>query len=133
MAVRRRNLNGITQSQIIELIKFSRRIAHAVAFIDAEENGLAGFEQHLSYFLVGRRHAVTNIRHQNGDIRSINGDLCLPAHLHQNDIIGRRLNTAGIDQHKLLAAPFAFGINAVTRNARGVLHNGQTLADEFIE
>ena len=51
----------------------------------------------------------------------------------QNALGGLGLDAAGIHQQKLVAAPLAVGEDAVAGDARGILHDGQTLAAELIE
>ena len=59
--------------------------------------------------------------------------LCLEFHLGENDVVGLRLNTAGVNEGQLSAAPLALAVDAVTGDAGGVLHNGAALADELVE
>ena len=63
----------------------------------------------------------------------VDGDFRLIFHLAEDDIIGLRLDTAGIDEDHGAAVPFDFVIDAVTGNAGRILHDGDALARNFVE
>ena len=89
--------------------------------------------QHVGYFLVGGGQAVADIHHHDDAVSGVNGDLCLLTHVGQNTLGRLGLDAAGVHQHELVAAPLAVCKNAVAGNARGILHDGQALAAEFVE
>ena len=80
--------------------------------------------------------AVTPVRmshDQHDDVGVVNGDLRLAAHELQDFVVVPRLDAAGVHDGELPAVPVAVGVEPVTGDARGVLHDGQALACQFIE
>ena len=89
--------------------------------------------QHMGHVLVGSGQAIADIHHHDDAVGGVDGDLGLLAHMGQNALGGLRLDAAGVHQQELVAAPLAVGEDAVAGDARGILHDGQTLAAELIE
>ena len=89
--------------------------------------------QHVGHFLVGGGQAVADIHHHDDAVSGVNGDLCLLTHVGQNALGRLGLDAAGVHQHELVAVPLAVGKNAVTGNARRVLHNGKALTAQLVE
>ena len=133
MTMNRGNGNGITQTQVVELIVFRRNIADGIHLVDTEHHRLAALEQHGGHFLVVGSDAGAQVGDQYDDISALNGELGLAAHLGEDHIIGIGFDTAGIHQHDLLAPPFAGGVDAVPGHAGGILYNGKTLAHQLVE
>jgi len=133
MAMDRRNRNRLTQSQVIEFIEFRRRISDTITFINAQNNRLAALLQHCSDFLIGCGNTGLHINHQNGHFCAFDCKLCLTAHLRKDNIIRVWFDTAGINQHNFMVAPFTGRIDSVTGNARSIFHDGKTLTDQLIK
>ena len=87
----------------------------------------------MGHVLVGGGQAVAHVHHHDDAVGGVDGDLGLLAHVGQNALGGLGLDAAGIHQQELVAAPLAVGEDAVAGDARGILHDGQTLAAELIE
>ena len=92
-----------------------------------------GSQQHIRDLLIGSRQAGLHIRQENDDVRVLNGDLRLLAHERQDLIVRARFDTAGVHQTEFAAAPLALAIDAVARDARRILDDGEPLADELIK
>ena len=107
MSVQGGHRNRLSQTEVVKFVKFRWWFAHSVAFVDAQYNRLAALLQHCSDLLIGGGDAGFHIHHQNNDLCTFNRHLCLTAHLRNDNIIRIRLDTAGIDQHNLMVAPFA--------------------------
>jgi len=58
----------------------------------------------------------------------LNGDLRLLAHERQDLIVRARFDTAGVHQTEFAAAPLALAVDAVARDARRILDDGEPLA-----
>ena len=89
--------------------------------------------QHVGHILVGSGQAVAHIHYHDDAVGSVNGDLGLLAHMGQNALGGLGLNAAGVHQQKFVAVPLAVGKDSVAGDARGIFHDGQTLAAQFVE
>ena len=123
----------IAQTQIVKLVEFRRRGTGGVALVDAQHHGLAALLQHGGHRLVVGGDTGTQIGHQDNHVSLVDGQLSLGTHLRQDHVVGLGLDTAGIRQHKLAAAPLALRKDAVAGDTGGVLHDGQTLSDQFIK
>ena len=133
VAVDGRDGHDFVEAEVIELVELHRGLAHIVAFVDSEDDGLVAAAQHMGHVLVGGGQAVAHVHHHDDAVGGVDGDLGLLAHMGQNALGGLGLNAAGIHQQELVAAPLAVGKDAVAGDARGILHDGQTLAAELIE
>ena len=133
MSVNGGNGNGIAKTEVVKLVKVGIDLAGGVHFIDCQNDGLSASQQHVGDLLVGGGESRLDVGEEHDDIRMGNGDLRLLAHKGQYLVVRARLDTAGIDEAELSAAPFALAIDAVARNARRVLHDGKTLSDKLIE
>lgn len=133
VAVDGRDGHDFVEAEVIELVELHGGLAHVVAFVDGEDDGLVAAAQHMGHVLVGGGQAVAHVHHHDDAVGGVDGDLGLLAHVGQNALGGLGLNAAGIHQQELVAAPLAVGEDAVAGDARGILHDGQTLAAELIE
>ena len=128
-----RNGHDFVEAEVIELVEFHGGLAHVVAFVDSEDDGLVAATQHMGHVLVGGGQAVAHVHHHDDAVGGIDGDLGLLTHMGQDAFGGLGLDAAGIHQQELVTAPLAVGEDAVAGDARGILHDGQTLAAELIE
>ena len=85
--------------------------------------------EHLRNIHICRDHAALAVGHKDDHGGGINGELCLTAHLGEDDIVALRLNTARVDHKRGLAAPFGLAVDAVAGNTGGVVHDRQPLSD----
>ena len=133
VTVNGRNRERVTESEIVELIHIHRHLAQGVALVDGENDGLAGFLEHIRDGIIIRRHARTHVAHEDDNIRMGDGNLRLLAHEREHLVVLLGLDTAGINDHELVSAPLALGIDAVAGHAGGILHDGDTRTDELVE
>ena len=133
MAVDGRDSDGIPQSQVVELVKVRVRGAGGVHLVHRQHDGLAAAQQHARHLLVGGGEACTDIRQKDDDGGVVNGDLGLIPHEGQDLVVGPGLDAAGVDKGEGPAVPVRLPIDAVPGDARGVLHNGEALSNEFVE
>ena len=123
------NLNRLAETEVIELIELHRRLADGVALVDAEHDRLARFLEHLRNVHIRRDHTALAVRHEDDNGGGVDRELCLTAHLGEDDIVALRLDAARVDHKRGLAAPLCLTVDTVAGNARGVVHNGQPLSD----
>ena len=83
--------------------------------------------------VIGGGHAGLDVDDEDDDRRVVDGDLRLRAHERENLVVGARRDAAGVDERKFAAAPLALAVDAVARDARRILDDGEPLADELIK
>ena len=128
------NGHGIAiKAQLVELVVFVGKITHAVALVDAGDDGLAALLEHDGDIAVGGGQTRADVAHEDDDVGIVNGDLRLHLHLCQNDIVGLGLDASRVDEDELAAVPFGLAVDAVAGDTGGVLHDGATLADELVK
>ena len=128
------NADGIhIKAQLVELIEFHGRPSYAVTLVDAGDDGLSALFEHNGDVAVAGGQSRSDVAHKDDDVCRVNGKLSLHAHLREDDVVGLGLNASRVDHGQLFAAPLGLAVDAVTRNTGGVLHNGATLADQFIK
>ena len=133
VAMDSRDSDGIPQSQVVELIKVRVRDTSGVHFVHCQHDGLAAAQQHVGHLLVRGGEARADIRQKDDDSGVLDGDLGLIPHEGQDLVVGPGLDTAGVDKGEGPAVPVRLPIDAVPGDARGVLHNGEALSNEFVE
>ena len=133
VAVDGRNGHDLVKTEVVELVQLHGGVADIVALVDGQNDRLVAAAEHVGNVLVGSGQAVADIRHHDDAVGGVDGDLRLFPHMGQNALGGLRLDAAGVHQQELVAAPLAVGKDAVAGDARGILHDGQTLAAELIE
>ena len=133
VAMDSRDSDGIPQSQVVELIKVRVRDTGGVHFVHCQHDGLAAAQQHVGHLLVRGGEARADIRQKDDDSGVLDGDLGLIPHEGQDLVVGPGLDTAGVDKGEGPAVPVRLPIDAVPGDARGVLHNGEALSNEFVE
>ena len=80
VAVQSGDAERLAQTEIVELIKFRRRIARLVAFVDREHDRLARAQQHGRYVLIGGGNAGAQVSDEDDDICMRDRGLRLKAH-----------------------------------------------------
>ena len=125
--------DGVSQSQVVELVKVRVRGPGGVHLVHRQHDGLAAAQQHVRHLLVGGGETCTDIRQENDDGGVFNGDLGLVPHEGQDLVIGPGLDAAGVHQDKGPAVPVRLPIDAVPGDPRRVLHDGEALSDELVE
>ena len=125
--------DGVAQTQVVKLIELRVGGAGGVHLVHCQDNGLLGPLQHSRHLLVGGGHTGLDVRYQDNDSGVVDGDLGLLAHEGQDLVVGVGLDAAGVHQGELAAVPVGFTVNAVPGDAGGVLHNGKTPPDDFVE
>ena len=133
VAVHGRNGHHLVKAEVVELVHLHGGIAHLVALVHGQNDGLVAAAQHVGHILIRGGQAVAHVHHHDDAVCSVNGDLGLLPHVGQNALGSLGLNTAGVHQQEVMAVPLAVGKNAVTGNARRVLHNGKALTAQLVE
>lgn len=133
LSMHRGHRDRVTETQVIKLVKFGRHLAHPVALIHAKHHRFAAALQQGRHICVVRGHAIGHAGYQHDDVRLLDRQLCLPAHLRQNDVVAVRLDAAGIGKHKGTPPPFAGRKYPVARDARRIFDYGKPLADQPVE
>ena len=133
VAVDRGNGQHFVKAQVVELVQLHGGLAHLVALIDGQDDGLVAPAEHMGHILVRGGQARADVHHHDDAVGGVDGDLGLLPHMGQDSLGGLGLDAAGVNQQERMAAPLAFSEDPVPGDARGVLHNGQTLAAQFIE
>ena len=133
VAVHRRNLNRVAEAEVVELIEIDRRLAERVAFVDADDHRHIAALEHLRDVEIRRHHARAHVGHKDDDVRRVDRDLRLRAHLREDDVLRFRLDAARIDEREAAVFPLALAEDAVARDARRILHNGKALSDQLVE
>ena len=133
VAVDRRDSDGIAEAEIVELIEIGIHATHGVHLVDTEDNGLAASLQHTRHIIVCRSDTHLAVGQQDDDISVSDGDLRLLTHEAEDLVVGLGLDTAGIHQTEGAAIPVTFTVDAVTSHTGSILHDGKTLADDFVE
>ena len=128
VAVHGRNGHHLIKAEVVELVHLHGGLAHLIALVHGQNDGLVAAAQHVGHVLVGCGQAVAHIHNHNDAVCGVNGDLGLLPHVGQNALGCLGLDAAGIHQQKFVAVPLAVGKNAVAGNARRVLHDGKALA-----
>ena len=133
MAVDGGHGDGVAQTQVVKLIELRVGGAGGVHLVHCQNDGLFGPLQHSRHLLVGGGHTGFDVRHQDDDRGVVDGDLGLLAHEGQDLVIRIGLDAAGVHQGELPAVPVGLAVNTVPGDAGGVLHNGKTPPDDFVE
>ena len=125
--------DGIAQAQVVELIDVRVGHAHLIHLVHRQHHRLAGAQQHVSHLLVGGGQAGLDVAQEHDHRGVVDGDLRLLAHEGQDLAVGGGLDAAGVYQIELPVPPLRLGVQPVTGDAGGVLHDGQPLAHQLIE
>ena len=133
VAVYAGNGDQLAQAQAVEIVQFHGRLADFITLVDGQHHGLAAAHQHAGNVLILRGDTSGQLRYHDDTVSRVNGQLGLLAHMSQQAVVDAWLDTAGIHQQELVAAPLAVTENTVAGNAGGVFHNSKTLAGQFIE
>ncbi len=123
----------LLKAQLVEFVVLIGQVAGAVALVDGGDNRFSAPLEHDRDVAVGGGQSGADVAQEHDDIGVINGNLRLHFHLGEDNIVGLRLDSAGVNDDQLLAAPFGFAVNAVARDAGRILHDGAPLADELVE
>ena len=125
---------GISQPETVKFIDLRHgQIAVLIHLVDDKNHWFSCTPEHIRDFAVSIDKALLYIRHEQNDIRHVDGDLRLLPHLRQNHIPGVRFNAPGVDQRKSIIQPGAVRIDAVAGDARSVFHNGNIFSRKFIK
>ena len=121
------------KAQLVKFIELVGDVAYLIRLVDGKNDGLSAFFEHHGDVAVVCKQSRTNIAHKDDGVRHLNGDLCLVAHLRENDIVGLGLDAARVDDGEAAPSPLAIAVNAVARDTGGVLYDTSALADQFIK
>ena len=105
----------------------------ALEFVGDGNDRLSGTAQNIGKSLVGRIEAGARINQEKADVGLGNGDLGLLAHARFERSTRRLFQAGGIDYLEIQTANMGVSQSAVTRDARCVIDQRQTLADKLVE
>ena len=128
-----RHRNRITDSQIIELIHICHEFLKTIYFVNYQDHRLVGTAQHICHLGICILQTLTHIHQENDHICGVDSDLCLLSHLSQNNIIAVRLNTACIDQCKIMIEPGDICIDSVPGHTWRIFYNRNILSRQGIK
>ena len=133
-AVYRRERDGlVVKAKLVKFVKFVGCVTYAVTLVDAGDNGLSAlFEHNRNISVIGGK-SRSYVAHKKNYVGVVNSNLRLKFHLRQNNIVGLGLNTARVDNHELLSAPFGFSVDSVACNAGLVFNDRAALAYKLIK
>ena len=94
---------------------------------------LARPAQHLGKALIERGNAGARIDHEQDDVGLADGELGLLAHAVFEAAIGDILIAGGVEHPELQLGDMALRLAAVTRDAGGIIDQGDLPADEPVE
>ena len=126
-------LKQVADAQGVEFINVGVHRAYGVALVDGQGNGFAGLAQHGGHIHIGGSDAGVDVGDHDDAVGQFDADFSLTAHEFQHITVGSGLDTAGIYQGEIPAAPLAFTVDPVTGNTGGILNDGGTVAGELIE
>ena len=127
-----RKCDGRANTELVKIVD-RIRILNVIHLIHAEHDRLARPAKHFCNLRICRRNAFPPIHKKNDDIRRFDCKLCLPAHLHADNIIARGLDSPGIHQSKVILKPCRVTIDSIPRNAGRIFHNGDPLSDNLVK
>ena len=121
------------ESELVEFVKSRIDIADLIRLVYARHDRLTALFKHDRNVPVVRDKSAAYIAHKKNDVRRIYGDLRLLLHFAQDDIVGLGLDSSGIDNYELSAAPLGLSVDAVSCNSGDVLDDRTPLAYKLIE
>ena len=98
VAVDGRNGHHFVKAKVVELVQLHGGLAHVIALVDGQNDGLMAAAEHVGHFLIGSGQAVAHVHHHDDAVGGVDGDLGLLAHVCQNALGGLGLNAAGVHQ-----------------------------------
>ena len=125
--------DGVAQSQGVELIHAKVGGAGGVGLVHRQHHGLLGAQQHVGHVLIRRGDAGAQVGHKDDDRGLVDGDLRLLPHEEQDLAVGGGLDAAGVHHIEFAPAPLALGIEPISGDAGGVLHNGEALPHQAVK
>ncbi len=79
-----RDGQDLVETQVIELVDSMGGLAGLIALVDGQNDRLVAAAQHVGNVLVRGGQAVAHVHYHDDAVGSIDGDLCLLAHVGQN-------------------------------------------------
>jgi hypothetical protein len=131
--VNRRDGDWLTQPQREELGALALPKFRVVRLVDQQQGRLAPAPQQVGDLLVGGGQPVAGIHQKQDAVRLVHRHLRLHAHLLNQRVILAEQDAARVDDHERLSQPLALAVQAVARDAWGVLHDGYALPNQAVE
>ena len=108
-----------------------------VHLVDGDQDRFAAVAQARGGFAVQRHDAFLDVHHQDDDVGRLDGEFHLFERRLDDDIIrlfaAQQADAAGIHQREGLPVPFHLGADAVARDARLIVHDGDAPAGDAVE
>lgn len=130
--IRCRDGDRIAEAQIVELVDVHRAL-RAVNLVDREDDRLLRAAQQARDLFICRRQAGAAVDEEQDDVGLLHGQLCLLAHRLEDVVALIELDAAGVDHREVLVEPLRVEIDAVARDARHVVDDGDALLADLIE
>ena len=132
LAMSGRDRHRLTQPQAVG-IEQTGLSGPAFRLVGQQDDRLARLAHDLGKGLVERHDTGARIDQQQTDIRILDRDLGLGAHLRLQTFLFLVVIAGGVDQTQVHIAETAHGLTAVARDARPVIDNRQRLSRQAIE
>ena len=133
VSVHRRDLDRVTETERVKLIRVRVHAAGLVTFVDRQYHRLFRLFEHRGDLRVRRGQPDRYVHDHDDDVRRFDGDLRLTAHETQHIVVRARLDAAGIHEQEIASVPLAVAVNAVARHTGGILHNRHAASCELIK
>jgi hypothetical protein len=137
-AVNRADGENFLEAELGKFIHAGLFGAMRVHLVDRNQNGLAAAQaQFLRDFAVQRHNAFLHIDDEDDDVRGFDGQIHLLHRGLDDDVAGffaaQQADAAGVHEREGASVPFGLGADAVARDARLVMHDGDAPSDDAVE
>ena len=109
----------------------------SIDFIDRDDHGFSRFTQKLGNFAIQRNDSFLNVHNENDYIRGFNREIHLINRRPRNDVRrffpAQQTNAAGINESERTSENFGLGADAVARDARLIVNDGNAASDDAVE
>ena len=127
-----RDGNRVTEPKRIEIVNQCFTLK-AIDLVDRQNHRFFRPPQKPRDLLIRSCQSCPPIDEKEDDICLLHCQLCLRTHRTQDMVALIELDAAGVNDRKLMVQPLRIQIDAVTRHARHIVDNGDTLLADLIE
>ena len=108
-------------------------MTNAITLVDTRYYWFSAFLKHCSDISVISCQTCSHVAHKNDYVCRVDRYLRLKTHLLENDIVCFGFNSARVNDHELLSAPFRLTVDPVSCDAGCILNDSTALTDELIK
>ena len=123
----------IADSQIIELIYIRHKLVKIIYFINHQDYRLAGAPEHVRHLGIRIYQSLAHVSNEDDHVCRVDGNLCLLAHLGQDDVFALRLDPACINQREVLVKPVHIRVDTVPGHSGRILDDGYHTTCQYIK